>query len=66
MSRLTARSATCDEQAAGVALSHRDVRERLSEAVGERPGEWAIGIYDRPSAGTAAPSGAVERGQTTP
>lgn len=63
------KSATCDEQAASVALFHRDVLERLSAEVGERPGEWAVGIYDRPAPGipeTSEPLGAVERPQSTP
>ncbi|MGW0806172.1 hypothetical protein [Nonomuraea sp. NPDC002799] len=62
------KSATCDERAAGAALSHPDVLERLSAEVGERPGEWAVGIYDRPAPGTpttSEPVGAVERGQST-
>ncbi|MER6513418.1 hypothetical protein ABT158_41875 [Nonomuraea sp. NPDC001636] len=44
------KGATCDEQAAGGVLPHPDVLERLSAEVGEQPGEWAIGIYDRPTA----------------
>lgn len=63
------KSATCDERAAGIALSRRDVLERLSAEVGERSGEWAVGVYDRPAAGTpeiSGPSGPVERGQSTP
>ncbi|MEU1390796.1 MULTISPECIES: hypothetical protein [unclassified Nonomuraea] len=47
------KGATCDERAAGVSLPRPDVLERLSAEVGERPGEWAVGVYDRP---TAAPT----------
>ncbi|MER6577951.1 hypothetical protein [Nonomuraea sp. NPDC001023] len=50
------KGATCDERAAGVALSRPDVLERLSAEVGEQPGEWAIGVYDRPTAGPTATS----------
>ncbi|MFC7589389.1 hypothetical protein ACFQYP_41180 [Nonomuraea antimicrobica] len=46
-------STTCDEQAAGRALRNQDVLDRLSAEVGERPGEWAVGIYDSPSPGPA-------------
>ncbi|MFI7463256.1 hypothetical protein [Nonomuraea sp. NPDC049646] len=51
----------CDEQAASGELSHQDVLERLSAEVGEQPGEWAVGIYDRP---TAAPT-AIDRAHRT-
>ncbi|WP_043628651.1 hypothetical protein [Nonomuraea candida] len=40
----------CDESAQEQALMNADVRERLLARVGERPGNWAIGIYDRPAA----------------
>ncbi|GAA1623294.1 hypothetical protein GCM10009733_019950 [Nonomuraea maheshkhaliensis] len=50
-------SAPCDEEAAGRALSREDVRERLSKKVGEQPGQWAVGVYDHPAAGTFAPAG---------
>ncbi|MFI6534885.1 hypothetical protein ACIBHY_20705 [Nonomuraea sp. NPDC050547] len=50
--RQFSKSVTCDERAAIVALLHQDVRERLLAEVGERLGEWAVGVYDRPAAGT--------------
>ncbi|MFB4282562.1 hypothetical protein ACBJ59_45215 [Nonomuraea sp. MTCD27] len=40
----------CDERAALVALRRAGVLERLSAQVGERPGRWAVGIYDRAAA----------------
>ncbi|MEU8321158.1 hypothetical protein AB0C33_22640 [Nonomuraea sp. NPDC048881] len=43
------KGATCDELAASVSLSRPDVLERLSAEVGEQPGEWAVGVYDRPT-----------------
>ncbi|MEV4889918.1 hypothetical protein AB0K48_11075 [Nonomuraea sp. NPDC055795] len=55
--RQYSKSATCDERAATVALSRKDVLERLLAEVGERPGEWAVGVYDRPAAGTPATGG---------
>ncbi|MEO3797138.1 hypothetical protein ABGB14_43645 [Nonomuraea sp. B10E15] len=61
------KSPTCDERAAARALSRPDVLERLSAEVGERPGEWAVGLYDHPAAATPAtpdasgPSGDVDR-----
>ncbi|MFC5828692.1 hypothetical protein [Nonomuraea insulae] len=57
------KSATCDEKAAGATLSRRDVLERLSAEVGERSGEWAVGVYDHPAAETPATFGPV---QSTP
>ncbi|MEU8358019.1 hypothetical protein AB0C27_18575 [Nonomuraea sp. NPDC048882] len=44
----------CNEEAAGRALFHKDVRERLSAKVGEQPGTWAVGVYDHPPVGTFA------------
>ncbi|MDP9847004.1 hypothetical protein [Streptosporangium lutulentum] len=40
----------CDERAQSSALGSPEVRERLTAEVGEQPGEWAVGIYDRPAA----------------
>ncbi|MFI6290816.1 hypothetical protein ACIBEJ_04485 [Nonomuraea sp. NPDC050790] len=40
---------TCDERMASAMLPRKDVLERLFTEVGERPGAWAIGAYDRPS-----------------
>ncbi|GLW09348.1 hypothetical protein Misp01_44770 [Microtetraspora sp. NBRC 13810] len=37
----------CDETAQSHALMRPEVRERLLTQVGERPGGWAVGIYDR-------------------
>ncbi|NUW42929.1 hypothetical protein [Nonomuraea rhodomycinica] len=44
-----ARGARCDEGALSGALANPEVRRRLSAMVRERPGRWAIGIYDRPA-----------------
>jgi len=43
------KSKGCDESAQSVALFHPEVLERLSAEVRERPGRWAVGIYDRPA-----------------
>ncbi|GGS79913.1 hypothetical protein ACFFV7_12240 [Nonomuraea spiralis] len=58
---------TCDEQAARVSLPRPDVLERLSAEVGEQPGGWSVGVYDRPAADPTATSDptAVERGRHT-
>ncbi|GGP17486.1 hypothetical protein LDL08_43060 [Nonomuraea glycinis] len=48
----------CDESAQSQALMRPEVRERLSAEVGERPGRWAVGVYDRPAQTTSGPSGA--------
>lgn len=45
----------CDESALTHALMDAKVRERLSALVGERPGGWAVGIYDRPAGAGATP-----------
>ncbi|MFC5821313.1 hypothetical protein [Nonomuraea harbinensis] len=46
---LTPKSKECDDEAAAHALMRPEVLERLSSEVGERPGSWAVGVYDRPS-----------------
>ncbi|MFI6921291.1 hypothetical protein ACIBIZ_15150 [Nonomuraea spiralis] len=58
---------TCDEQAARASLPRPDVLERLSAEVGEQPGGWSVGVYDRPAADPTATSdpAAVERGRPT-
>ncbi|MEV0383197.1 hypothetical protein [Nonomuraea sp. NPDC050643] len=38
----------CAEHIVTWGLSQPKVLERLSEEIGERPGRWAVGIYDRP------------------
>ncbi|MEU6724991.1 hypothetical protein ABZ917_14895 [Nonomuraea wenchangensis] len=38
----------CDEDGQAGALSRPEVLERLSAEVGERPGAWAVGVYDAP------------------
>ena len=53
----------CDERAALVALRRAGVLERLSAEVGERPGRWAVGIYDRPA---EAPDGGPTGADPTP
>ncbi|WP_093175279.1 hypothetical protein [Sinosporangium album] len=50
-------SKKCDETAQTAALINPKVRSRLSAKVGEQPGRWAVGIYDRPAATAPAPSG---------
>ncbi|MGJ6966257.1 hypothetical protein ACSDR0_30545 [Streptosporangium sp. G11] len=47
------KSKGCDEMAQSHALMRPEVRERLLAEVGEQPGGWAVGIYDRPA--TAEP-----------
>ncbi|MFD1538983.1 hypothetical protein [Nonomuraea guangzhouensis] len=47
----------CDESAVTQVLWQPEVRERLSAEVGERPGSWAVGIYDRPAGVESVPSG---------
>ncbi|MFI6737599.1 hypothetical protein ACIBI9_32140 [Nonomuraea sp. NPDC050451] len=44
----------CDETAQ--LLWRPDVRERLSAKIGELPGRWAVGVYDRPAETGAGPS----------
>lgn len=51
------KSSGCDETAESEALTRPEVLERLSAEVGERPGRWAFGIYDRPEETTSVPSG---------
>ncbi|MDR8410446.1 hypothetical protein MTP10_17090 [Nonomuraea sp. 3-1Str] len=47
------RSKGCDDESVQArALMRPRVRERLSALVGERPGRWAVGVYDRPAGGT--------------
>ncbi|GAA2305090.1 hypothetical protein GCM10010149_63540 [Nonomuraea roseoviolacea subsp. roseoviolacea] len=43
------RDEKCDESAQIAALANPEVRRRLSALVGEQPGRWAVGIYDRPA-----------------
>ncbi|MFI7707651.1 hypothetical protein [Nonomuraea sp. NPDC049480] len=43
------KSKGCDENAQSRALGDPEVRRRLSAMVGEQPGRWAVGIYDRPA-----------------
>ncbi|MFG6202410.1 hypothetical protein [Nonomuraea sp. JJY05] len=45
----------CDETAQ--LLWRPEVRERLSAKLGETPGRWAVGVYDRPAGTGAGPSG---------
>ncbi|MBT2233281.1 hypothetical protein [Nonomuraea sp. NEAU-A123] len=45
----TLKSKGCDENTVSSALRLPEVRERLSAEVGERPGNWAVGVYDRPA-----------------
>ncbi|MFD0470010.1 hypothetical protein ACFQ0B_18005 [Nonomuraea thailandensis] len=40
----------CDESAQLRALGNPEVRERLLAEMGERPGRWAVAVYDRPAA----------------
>ncbi|WP_169981992.1 hypothetical protein [Microbispora sp. H10836] len=49
----------CDEPALaeGRALRRPEVRDQLSAMVGERPGRWAAGIYDRAEEVPPAPDG---------
>ncbi|MGN9836726.1 hypothetical protein ACTMTI_01255 [Nonomuraea sp. H19] len=49
------KSRGCDEAAQSRGLMRPEVLERLSAEVGERPGRWAVGIYDRPAGTTSAP-----------
>ncbi|GAA3473276.1 sigma factor [Nonomuraea roseola] len=51
------KSKGCDETALSRELMNPEVRERLSAKVGEVPGRWAVGIYDRPGKGKPAPTG---------
>ncbi|MEW9547963.1 hypothetical protein [Nonomuraea sp. NPDC050783] len=53
---LTRKSKECDDEAAAHALMRPEVRERLSSEVGERPGGWTVGVYDRPSPASSAGS----------
>ncbi|MEV7806343.1 hypothetical protein AB0O28_25690 [Microbispora sp. NPDC088329] len=48
---------TCDESAQGRALRRPEVRDRLSAMIGERPGRWVAGIYDRAAEASPAPEG---------
>ncbi|MEU4514433.1 hypothetical protein AB0G05_33450 [Nonomuraea wenchangensis] len=41
-------STGCGKGGEAVALSRPEVLERLSAEVGERPGAWAVGVYDAP------------------
>ncbi|MEN3536208.1 hypothetical protein AAH991_13915 [Microbispora sp. ZYX-F-249] len=49
----------CDEPALadGRALWRPEVRDRLAAMLGERPGRWAAGIYDRADPFTSVPDG---------
>lgn len=47
----------CDESAQSQALMDPEVRERLSAEAGERPGRWAVGVYDRPAKTPPGPNG---------
>ncbi|MEV0152084.1 MULTISPECIES: hypothetical protein [unclassified Nonomuraea] len=61
------RSKDCESESAKTgALLRPEVRERLSALVGERPGRWAVGIYDRPAEGTPSPSGDPSAQAETP
>ncbi|WP_030921546.1 hypothetical protein [Streptosporangium amethystogenes] len=51
------KSKECDERAQSHALMHPKVRERLLAEVGEQPGGWAVGIYDRPAIAKSVPNG---------
>jgi hypothetical protein len=51
------KSKGCDETVQLRDLMNPEVRERLSAKVGEVPGRWAVGIYDRPGKGKPAPTG---------
>ncbi|GAA5068786.1 hypothetical protein HNP84_009065 [Thermocatellispora tengchongensis] len=48
-------SKDCDEKAQSQALMRPEVRERLSAQLGERPGRWAVGVYDRPAEASPGP-----------
>jgi hypothetical protein len=50
-------SEECDESAQGRALLRPEVRDRLSAIVGEQPGRWTAGIYDRAGKHPSAPDG---------
>ncbi|GAA2211366.1 hypothetical protein GCM10009850_068250 [Nonomuraea monospora] len=47
--RMFGKDTGCDESAQLHALTNPKVRERLLAELGERPGRWAVGIYDRPA-----------------
>ncbi|MGW5264306.1 hypothetical protein ACWEQG_25315 [Microbispora sp. NPDC004025] len=58
----------CDEPALaeGRALRRPEVRDRLSAMVGEQPGRWAAGIYDRADEVPPAPDGDPPAGTDDP
>ncbi|GAA3568230.1 hypothetical protein GCM10022419_056360 [Nonomuraea rosea] len=56
------KSKECDEMAQSRALMDPEVRERLSAEIGERPGAWAVGIYDGPAGDQPEPSGKLGSG----
>ncbi|MGC5009168.1 hypothetical protein ACLQ2R_00230 [Streptosporangium sp. DT93] len=60
------KSTGCDEMAQSRALAHPKVRERLLAEIGERPGGWAVGIYDRPAAAEPVPNGESPAGAERP
>ncbi|MGR6914432.1 hypothetical protein ACU635_09295 [[Actinomadura] parvosata] len=47
--RRAGRETGCDESALPSTLLDPKVRKRLEAEVGERPGRWAVAIYDRPA-----------------
>ncbi|GAA2996206.1 hypothetical protein [Streptosporangium longisporum] len=51
------KSKGCDETAQSRELMHPEVRERLLAEIGEQPGGWAVGIYDRSATAEPAPNG---------
>ncbi|GAA4180426.1 hypothetical protein GCM10022252_03250 [Streptosporangium oxazolinicum] len=51
------KSKGCDEAAQSYALKSPKVRERLLAEIGEQPGRWAVGIYDRPAPAEPVPNG---------
>jgi hypothetical protein len=56
------KSKECDERAQSRALGNPEVRERLSAEIGERPGAWAVGIYDGPAGDQPGSSGKLGSG----
>jgi hypothetical protein len=55
-----------DESTASWALRRPEVLERLSAEVGERPGNWAVGVYDRPAGAESVPTGEPSAGAESP
>ncbi|MEU4227608.1 hypothetical protein AB0F17_25225 [Nonomuraea sp. NPDC026600] len=62
----TPKSEGCDKDTVSRILRHPEVRERLSAEVGERPGSWAVGVYDRPAGAESVPTGEPSAGAESP